>query len=75
MPPPTAKNTKLALSLFIGVAGIGLFPVYYLMSGGLKVDGSQGLPRSASIRGQYMNTSSIDVGPDPAADQLPQPQR
>mmetsp|Transcript_36186 Transcript_36186/g.80515 ORF Transcript_36186/g.80515 Transcript_36186/m.80515 type:complete len:85 (-) Transcript_36186:100-354(-) len=60
------KHNKglLAVSICATLGIIAFTPVYYHMNFVPKFNPNDPLPKSASIRGAYINSGSRDVGPD-----------
>lgn len=63
------KKSKVSgwkgLALFMALATVGMGPVVFVvMNGNVKVDPSQSMPHQVAIRGAYVNSQSVDVGPD-----------
>jgi len=63
----TTRNRALGAALVVAIAGIGLVPLAVKRFRGDRslFASDQPLTGSQNMRGNYMNTSSKDVGPDP----------
>ncbi|KAL6754855.1 hypothetical protein V8C86DRAFT_3138287 [Haematococcus lacustris] len=47
-----------------GICTLALGPVLYRVKYAPKLDPDQSRPRSAAMRGAYVNSGSLDIGPD-----------
>lgn len=68
MPPRVGRTNYLVAATLVGlVTAVALYPFFYVRQAPKLQYSDKALTGDALVRGNYVNTGSRDVGPDPKA--------